>query len=82
MRILALPEVRQYLYELSELLYKKDYFGYLENVEKYVSNFFEDIENNLLINRRRRKQPLIFFPNMVRAWLNFRECKLNCVSNK
>jgi len=61
MRILALPEVRQYLYELSELLYKKDYFGYLENVEKYVSNFFEDIENNLLINRRRRKQPLIFF---------------------
>jgi len=36
MRVLVLPEVRQYLNELSHILYEKKYFSYVDAAEKYV----------------------------------------------
>ena len=36
MKVIALPEVREYLMELIQILYKKEYFGFEENAQKYV----------------------------------------------
>ncbi len=47
MRVIALPEVRIYLKELSKLLYEKDYFGFEDSALKYVEDLFKDIETTL-----------------------------------
>ena len=47
MKIIALPEVRQYLKTVSHILYEKGYFGFLESSERYVSELFDDILTNL-----------------------------------
>ena len=49
MRVLILPEVRQYLKELSYTLYKKGYFGFLDTSEQYVEELFTDIKTTLPI---------------------------------
>jgi hypothetical protein len=59
MKILALPEVRQYFYELSKILYNNDYFGHLESAEKYIDELFADIENNLH-HKQKKKAPEYF----------------------
>lgn len=59
MKVLVLPEVRQYLNELTEILYEKDYFGYLESSEIYVEQLFEDIKNTLP-TRPKRYAPVYF----------------------
>ena len=38
MKVIALPEVREYLMELIQILYKKEYFGFEENAQKYVED--------------------------------------------
>ncbi|NLO69795.1 MAG: hypothetical protein GX102_02350 [Porphyromonadaceae bacterium] len=47
MKVLVSPRVRSYLYELSEILHDKEYFGFLETAEKYVEELFKDIETSL-----------------------------------
>ena len=47
MKVLTLPKVRQYLEELSYILYEKGYFGFLDTSEKYVEELFDDIKKNL-----------------------------------
>lgn len=47
MKVLASKQVREYLYELSVTLYEKEYFGFLENAEKYIEELFLDIQTNL-----------------------------------
>lgn len=47
MRVLFLPEVEDYLYELIEILYKKEYFGFRESAINYVVSLEEDIRQNL-----------------------------------
>ena len=47
MKVLIIPEVRQYFYELEYILYEKNYFSYYENAERYVEELIEDIKNNL-----------------------------------
>lgn len=47
MQVLVSPEVRSYLYELSQILYDKEYFGFLESAEKYVETLFEEIKTTL-----------------------------------
>jgi hypothetical protein len=59
MKVLVLPEVRQYLNELSQILYEKDYFGYLETAERYVEELFEAIKTTLP-NRQKHYAPLYF----------------------
>jgi hypothetical protein len=59
MKILVLPEVRQYFNELSQILYEKDYFGYLEASEKYVEDLFEAIKTTLP-NRKKCYAPSYF----------------------
>jgi hypothetical protein len=59
MKVLALPEVRQYLYELSLILHEKGYFSYLDSSERYVEELFTDIKMTLP-NRLRRHAPPYF----------------------
>jgi len=47
MKVIALPEVRQYLKVLSHILYNNGYFGFLDSSEKYVTELFNDIVNTL-----------------------------------
>ncbi len=59
MRVVALPEVRKYLRELSQVLYEKDYFGFEESAIKYVEDLFSDIETSLH-QRQKRQAPSYF----------------------
>ena len=43
MEVVALPEVREYLMELINILYEKEYFGFEENAQKYVEELFFDV---------------------------------------
>jgi len=47
MKVLILPEVRQYFYEVQHILYEKDYFSYYEDAERYIEELIEDIKKNL-----------------------------------
>lgn len=46
-QIIAKKEVRKYLYDLIQILYEKEYFGFKENAKEYVKDLFADIEQNL-----------------------------------
>jgi hypothetical protein len=43
-------KVISYLDDLIFILYKKDYFSYLENAEQYVSNIYDFIETEIPLN--------------------------------
>ncbi len=47
MKVVFLPEVEDYLIDLSELLHKKDYFGFKENAVRYISDLVLEIETSL-----------------------------------
>ena len=47
MRVLILPEVREYFKELQIILYEKYYFGHEDAAQKYTDELLEDILTNL-----------------------------------
>lgn len=49
MKVLALPEVRQYLNGLIKILYAKNYFSFPDSAEKYVTDLFDDIKTLLFL---------------------------------
>jgi hypothetical protein len=59
MKVLFLSEVEDYLYELTEILHQKDYFGFKENAVKYVTDLENDIITNLP-NKVKRPAPPFF----------------------
>ena len=59
MKVLFLPEVRQYLRELQNLLFEKEYFGFEESAVQYVRDLILDIEETLPI--RASKEAPVFF---------------------
>ena len=54
MSVLAIPEVIDYLEELTAILYEKGYFGYLEYAHHYVDELIDDIKTNL---PKKQKKP-------------------------
>lgn len=44
MKVIAIPEVFDYLEELSDILYEKGYFGYGEFALKYVGDLIDEIK--------------------------------------
>ena len=49
MKVLIIPEVRQYFYEIQYIMYEKDYFSYYEDSERYIEELIylvRHIENN------------------------------------
>ena len=59
MKLLIIPEVRQYFYELQYVLYEKDYFSYFEDAERYVEELIKDISKNLP-SKRSKPAPIYF----------------------
>ncbi|MDO5665833.1 MAG: hypothetical protein Q4G63_11340 [Bacteroidia bacterium] len=57
MKVLFSPEVEDYLFELSETLYKKGYFGFKDSAVAYVRNLVLEIKNTLPISTKRPAPP-------------------------
>jgi len=49
MQVILLPEVLDYLENLSEILYEKGYFSFEETSLKYVVGLYDDIVSHLPI---------------------------------
>lgn len=47
MKIIASPEVEEYLMDLIHILYEEEYFGFEDYAKRYVEELFLDIETNL-----------------------------------
>ena len=47
MQIILLPKVLDYLEDLAEILYKKEYFSFEDTSLKYVLELYDDIVSNL-----------------------------------
>jgi hypothetical protein len=59
MTVLFLPEVEEYLYELIEVLYYKDYFGFKDSAINYVTDLKNDIKKHLA-NKVKHPAPRFF----------------------
>jgi hypothetical protein len=59
MRVLFLPEVREYFDFLADILFEEEYFAFEENARQYAKDVFDDIEENLP-NRRKKPAPKHF----------------------
>lgn len=59
MKVLFLPEVRQYLRELHDVLFEKEYFGFEESAVQYVRDLILDIEETLPM-RASKEAPAYF----------------------
>jgi hypothetical protein len=57
MRILFLPEVEDYLFELIELLCQKEYFGFKESALSYIADLEHDIRSNLPNKIKKKATP-------------------------
>jgi len=47
MRVLFLPEVREYFDFLADILFEEEYFSFEENARRYAKEVFDNIEENL-----------------------------------
>ena len=47
MKVVALPEVQQYLKTLKIVLFEKEFFGFESSAQKYVDDLFDDIITTL-----------------------------------
>lgn len=82
MKVIALPEVREYLMELIQILYKKEYFGFEENAQKYVEELIFDIKNNLPLKLNKPAPPYFDRYGKKMLYATFRKNrgrKVNCV---
>jgi|GEM_PF-141283 len=59
MNVIFSPEVEEYLFELSEILYRKEYFGFKEFAVQYVNDLLNDIKTTLP-NRVKKPAPSYF----------------------
>lgn len=59
MKVLFLPEVRQYMKEIMQALYDKEYFGQRESAERYVEELLYDITTTLHL-RVKKPAPAYF----------------------
>jgi hypothetical protein len=47
MKVIAIPEVVEYIESLVPILYRNGYFSYEDSARKYVDDLYDDIEANL-----------------------------------
>ncbi|HUH75579.1 MAG TPA: hypothetical protein VLZ75_14385 [Chitinophagales bacterium] len=82
MKVLFLPEVEVYLFDLIEILYHKEYFGFKESAINYIVNLEIDIRNLLPTKIKRPAPPYfdkfgknmlysVFEKNKVTQWYVF-----------
>jgi hypothetical protein len=66
MKILFLPETEDYLFELTEILYQKEYFAFKESAVKYVTSLKDDIRENLYSKVKKQHRPSLI--NMAKNY--------------
>jgi len=82
MKILFSPEVENYLFELIEILYQKEYFGFKESAVEYVTGLEDDIRQHLFSKTKRPAPPFfnrygkkllysVFTKNKTTQWCVF-----------
>ena len=59
MKVVILPEVVDYFLDLADILYEKGYLGFEEAAMQYVTELFQDIQNNLP-NKSKKEAPKYF----------------------
>lgn len=59
MKVQFLSEVEEYLFDLTEILYQREYFGFKENAVLYITDLIQDITDNLH-NKHKRIAPSYF----------------------
>lgn len=57
MNVLYSPEVEDYLFELTEMLYQKEYFGFKDAATGYVRRLVFKIQNTLPISVKKLAPP-------------------------
>ena len=57
MKVLFLPEIRQYLKDLQEILFENEYFGFEESAVQYVRDLILDIEETLPMRPSKEAPP-------------------------
>ncbi len=82
MKVLFLPEIENYLYEMIEILYQKEYFGFKESAVNYVVTLEEDIRKNIYSKTKKPAPPFfnrygkkllysVFSKNKTTQWYVF-----------
>ncbi len=56
MKVVFLPKVEDYLVELSEILYQKEYFGFRDSAVEYITKLVHNI-NTTLHSRLKKPAP-------------------------
>lgn len=59
MNVVILPEVADYLEDLTYKLYLKEYFGFIDSARKYVDDLVDDIQYNIQ-NKVKKTSPARF----------------------
>ncbi|MDF9830905.1 hypothetical protein [Parabacteroides sp. PF5-6] len=59
MKVLFLSEIEDYLFDLTEVLYQLEYFGFKENAVLYITELIQDITLNLH-HKQKRSAPHYF----------------------
>ena len=59
MKVIAIPEVQQYLESLKKILFEEEYLGFEESAIKYVNDLFDDIITSLPV-RAKKPAPKYF----------------------
>jgi hypothetical protein len=52
-KVLFLPEIRDYFHELAQILYEKGYFGFEDTAIQYAEDLFNDIADTLPIKHKK-----------------------------
>ena len=68
MKVVILPEVIDYLEELTFTLFEKGYFSYYEVACKYIDDLFDDILLNLPLKPKKRLPEI--FQNLVKIYFS------------
>ena len=86
MRIIFAPSVEDFLYDLVEILHEKDYFGFYEDADDYVTGLMHDIIQSLSIKLKKPAPPYfdrygknmsyaVFKKNNNTQWYVFFNCE-------
>jgi hypothetical protein len=59
MSVIFAPQVEDFLYDLVEILYEKDYFGFYEDADGYVTGLVHDIIESIS-NKIKKPAPSYF----------------------
>ena len=52
--IIFTPQVINYLDDLVRILYKKEYFGFIETAEEYVIKIYDAVSDNILLGPHKK----------------------------